>query len=148
MFLDCLGLDWQYEPEGFDLGSGIRYLPDFRVVYPDRGQPEIVWFEVKPTLSLLSAKEIEKIGLFDDRETLIVLDGPPDAKMYLRGGEIRALDADSHFRDGLALWSNKERPWWDTWRAFFGPDGDAEAAGAIQRACLYAKQARFDGRAA
>lgn len=29
MFFDTLGLDWEYEPEGFDLGAGVYYLPDF-----------------------------------------------------------------------------------------------------------------------
>jgi hypothetical protein len=28
VFFDTLGVEWQYEPEGFDLPSG-RYLPDF-----------------------------------------------------------------------------------------------------------------------
>jgi hypothetical protein len=28
VFLDALGVPWQYEPLGFDLG-GVRYLPDF-----------------------------------------------------------------------------------------------------------------------
>lgn len=28
IFFDTLGIEWQYEPEGFELPSG-RYLPDF-----------------------------------------------------------------------------------------------------------------------
>ncbi|MBK9515513.1 MAG: hypothetical protein IPO05_18320 [Flavobacteriales bacterium] len=31
VFFDALGLEWEYEPEGFDLGDGVYYLPDFRV---------------------------------------------------------------------------------------------------------------------
>lgn len=31
VFFDSLGLKWEYEPEGFELGNGIRYLPDFRI---------------------------------------------------------------------------------------------------------------------
>ena len=29
VFFDACGVDWEYEPEGYDLGDGIRYLPDF-----------------------------------------------------------------------------------------------------------------------
>ncbi|WP_369064760.1 PDDEXK family nuclease [Burkholderia gladioli] len=29
VFFDALGIRWEYEPEGFELGFGERYLPDF-----------------------------------------------------------------------------------------------------------------------
>ena len=29
VFFDACGVDWEYEPEGYDLGNGLRYLPDF-----------------------------------------------------------------------------------------------------------------------
>ena len=29
VFFDALGLRWLYEPEGYDLGGGVWYLPDF-----------------------------------------------------------------------------------------------------------------------
>ena len=45
VFFDALGLSWEYEPEGFDLGEHGWYLPDFRVWTP-QGRP--VWYEVKP----------------------------------------------------------------------------------------------------
>ena len=44
VFFTSLGLTWEYEPEGFDLG-GELYLPDFRVWTP-QGKP--IWYEVKP----------------------------------------------------------------------------------------------------
>lgn len=31
VFFDACGVKWEYEPEGFDLGDGIKYLPDFRL---------------------------------------------------------------------------------------------------------------------
>ena len=31
VFFDALGVEYEYEPEGFELPSGKRYLPDFRV---------------------------------------------------------------------------------------------------------------------
>lgn len=44
VFFETLGLEWTYEPEGFDL-DGIWYLPDFQVKTP---QGEDIWYEVKP----------------------------------------------------------------------------------------------------
>ena len=29
VFFDAFGVKWEYEPEGYDLGDGIMYLPDF-----------------------------------------------------------------------------------------------------------------------
>lgn len=29
VFFDALGISWEYEPEGFELPDGTRYLPDF-----------------------------------------------------------------------------------------------------------------------
>jgi len=41
VFMDALGIEYQYEPEGFDLGDGYYYLPDFYL-------PETkAWIEVK-----------------------------------------------------------------------------------------------------
>lgn len=31
VFFDTCGVDYEYEPEGFDLGDGIHYLPDFKL---------------------------------------------------------------------------------------------------------------------
>lgn len=45
VFFDLLGLNWQYEVEGFDLGGAGYYLPDFKVISPDG---YIFWYEVKP----------------------------------------------------------------------------------------------------
>jgi hypothetical protein len=47
---DALGLTYQYEPEGFDLGDAGWYLPDFCVSYqhPYFAQPYEWWIEIKP----------------------------------------------------------------------------------------------------
>ena len=29
VFFDACGIDFEYEPEGYDLGNGLMYLPDF-----------------------------------------------------------------------------------------------------------------------
>lgn len=43
VFFDALGLEWQYEPEGYDLGEYGWYLPDFYLPYFN------LFVEVKPT---------------------------------------------------------------------------------------------------
>jgi hypothetical protein len=41
VFFDSLGLEWQYELEGFDLGDGVYYLPDFWLSHQQ------IWLEIK-----------------------------------------------------------------------------------------------------
>ena len=53
VFLDELGLPWQYEREGYDL-DGLRYLPDFWL--PRQRQ----WMEVKPDITSVTDEEREK----------------------------------------------------------------------------------------
>src|SRR5512137_1785686 len=57
VFFDLLGLQWEYEPEGFKLPSGAAYLPDFRVYTP---QGQECWYEVKPG----KVKEYSKFSEF------------------------------------------------------------------------------------
>lgn len=45
VFFDALGVPWEYEKEGFDLGDGIWYLPDFWL------PKEQAWVEVKPRMT-------------------------------------------------------------------------------------------------
>ncbi len=45
VFFDHLQLRWEYEPEGYELPDGTRYLPDFRLTNPSGSQR---WVEVKP----------------------------------------------------------------------------------------------------
>lgn len=54
VFLDSLGVKWEYEPEGFDLESG-RYLPDFFLPFPEAvswsgwRSTQAYWLEIKPS---------------------------------------------------------------------------------------------------
>ncbi len=47
VFLDHLGLSWDYEPQGFHLPSG-SYLPDFWLPGVQAGGTVGVWLEIKP----------------------------------------------------------------------------------------------------
>lgn len=76
VFFNTLGLEWEYEPEGFNLSDGTMYLPDFRV----GGQRGQCWFEVKPS----NSSDVSKAVKFaeDGVGDIVVLDGPPTVKWY------------------------------------------------------------------
>lgn len=59
ILFDALGLNWEYEMEGFEFEDGTKYLPDFFIY-------DTNWFiEVKPDVPL-SKSEINKINKLDD----------------------------------------------------------------------------------
>ena len=48
-FLDSLEVRWEYEKEGYDLGNGVRYLPDFWLPLSEHKYPGAgYWLEIKP----------------------------------------------------------------------------------------------------
>ena len=61
VFFDACGAEWEYEPEGFDMGDGVLYLPDFRLYnVAGRGGPTL-WVEVK---GHMTDGDRKKISLF------------------------------------------------------------------------------------
>lgn len=51
VFFDALGIEWQYEKEGFDLGDAGWYLPDFWFPHPTKelaNEGWGLWCEIKP----------------------------------------------------------------------------------------------------
>lgn len=49
VFFDALGVKYEYEPEGFELPSGKRYLPDFKIkCYGTRGAFDDPGWEISP----------------------------------------------------------------------------------------------------
>lgn len=79
VYFDAIGLAWEYEPQGFDLG-GVAYLPDFYL-------PQVQAFaEVKPadigSADLDAAfDKLMKLARATGR-VCVMLVGPPDAKPY------------------------------------------------------------------
>jgi hypothetical protein len=70
-------MDYQYELEGFDLGGGIWYLPDFFL-------PQVqMWVEVKPVD--LTDEEMKKCGhlVAQSGQGCLLLVGIPEDKPYL-----------------------------------------------------------------
>lgn len=65
IFFDALGIEYEYEPEGFVLTSGKCYLPDFKVkCYGTRGEcadePFDLWIEVKGAMTQEDADKIHE----------------------------------------------------------------------------------------
>ncbi len=59
VFFDHLGIEWQYEPQGFDI-AGTRYLPDFYL--PGHG----LWVEVKGTDDGLNVPLLVRAAIPDE----------------------------------------------------------------------------------
>ena len=87
---------WEYEPEGFDLGDGVYYLPDFKLTY-ENGYA--TWIEVKgaePT-----RVDIQKLGKFVEQmgdASLYVLVGTPQLVTSSWGSkryDVRGCDISS-----------------------------------------------------
>ena len=75
VFFDACGVEWEYEPEGFELRNGLRYLPDFKLfnVRGRNGGPEFFdsfYAEVKGEANVEDVKKIE-LFVFKKTEDLI-----------------------------------------------------------------------------
>lgn len=79
VFFDALGVKWEYEPEGFDLGEMGWYLPDFWLPTFSGG----MWVEVKPTGGDFT-KAIEFCRL--KREAVWLAEGTPAVRMWSIAG--------------------------------------------------------------
>lgn len=76
VYFDVLGLKWDYELQGFSLGDGIYYLPDFWL-------PQVaMWAEVKA--DGFSEDELEKAWRLHaaTQRPVLLLSGVPDFAVY------------------------------------------------------------------
>lgn len=73
VFFDEMGIEWQYEMQGFELPSG-RYLPDFWIETLE------AWAEVKPTDRHVDERRIWEFA--DQEGPILALTGTPDEKWY------------------------------------------------------------------
>lgn len=91
VFFQTLGVKFEYEPEGFDLGDGLKYLPDFRLrdvlIHHQAEFPlKELYVEVKGNLTPDDIKKIERFtkepadseGYIRKRPIYIVGDIPLD----------------------------------------------------------------------
>ncbi|MFZ1008643.1 MAG: hypothetical protein WAN65_17515 [Candidatus Sulfotelmatobacter sp.] len=78
VFFDALPIKWRYEPEGFELPSGARYLPDFYL-------PQFnVWAEVKPFIPTEGRDhlKIQEFVLSKPDTAILILDDEPSYRLY------------------------------------------------------------------
>lgn len=89
VFFDALGIKYEYEPEGFDLGNGLYYLPDFLLhdIVPRYAQGDAfrdVYVEVK---GKPNAKDAEKISAFSESFPIWVVGELPNPTDYINSCE-------------------------------------------------------------
>jgi hypothetical protein len=60
VFFDACGIDYEYEPEGYDLGNGLMYLPDFLLHGVDGRVDGNLFVEVKGQMTDLDAVKINR----------------------------------------------------------------------------------------
>ena len=75
VFFDAAGIKYEYEPEGFDLGDGCLYLPDFYLSNVKcRDGKSGLWVEVK---GVMSDVDWDKIERFSVGNKILVVSGIP-----------------------------------------------------------------------
>ena len=143
VFFDAMGIEWEYEPEGFELDDGTMYLPDFYLHINRRmvGEPQErkgCWVEVKGDMT---DEDMHKIVMFASQYPIIVLGNiPSDIWDYTgQSGYLysyRWIDGD----DYTALFSKVDGvPW------IAGMDHDEWDGGDLMNKALQkARQARFE----
>lgn len=92
IFFDHLGMTWEYEPEGFELSDGRRYLPDFRITNINKN---VLWYEIKPANDKGDGK-IEQLEADYEKEQSAKnypISEPAQAFMLLSGDPSTVLDA-------------------------------------------------------
>ena len=62
VFFDACGVDWEYEPEGFDLGGGLMYLPDFLLHGVQGRDGGDLYVEVKGNMTDEDARKIRRFS--------------------------------------------------------------------------------------
>lgn len=79
VFFDALGIQWEYEPEGFELPDGTRYLPDFWL-------PRLqTYIEIKGQTP--SGDEYKKAQFLSEKASVWIVAGAPlDAFMWMFEG--------------------------------------------------------------
>jgi hypothetical protein len=70
VFMDAMGVPYEYEPEGFQLGE-LRYLPDFYLPLQD------AFLEVKnPTADAIDYEKIDRLVMATQKNVFVFSSGP------------------------------------------------------------------------
>lgn len=113
VFFDTMGIRFHYEPEGFLLPDGTKYLPDFYL-------PEIKWLaEVKPLFGQ-SSKAFELVR--HSGYSALILDGEPAFRSYT--GFIPGPAGPENVEFSLDVWTFRKH-FEDEQRLYSMPDYEA-----------------------
>lgn len=126
VFLDVLGVKYQYEPEGYDL-DGVYYLPDFYL--PDLD----CWIEIKGQKPTKEECEKAKRLAWHTRKMVYIFFGDVWCpwESLMEADDLKKYAKVSHSAYGFGyyhVWKEDERepffrfPYWE------GPDGDTDKA--------------------
>ena len=85
---DAMGLEWEYEPEGFVLSDGTYYLPDFRIKLVGY---EPIWFEVKG--EMFTFDEWKKCVMLGEslKQRVLLASGQPNISTFSRARNTEKL---------------------------------------------------------
>lgn len=91
VFLDGLGIDFEYEPEGYEMKVGhrtIRYLPDF-FIQKQAVFDKDLYLEIKPSSNdiIISKYDLSKIDAFSKHKTITILGSLKDYRDDLCSGD-------------------------------------------------------------
>ena len=149
VFFDALGIQYEYEPEGFKLSDGTMYLPDFRIRVRWRGEycncsgietDECVYVEIK---GKMTKSDMHKIEMFP--YPIIILGNIPlDDKEWSRYFDESKCKYYSYYYMDFDVYPAffsiyKDEPW------ITGADHEEWDLGkSMNKALLKARQARFE----
>jgi hypothetical protein len=158
MFWDQLGIDWDWEPQGFTTADGRPYLPDF-VVFPALGR---LWVEVKGSwesdpdgIAKFRTFAAERPQPSGSRAALLVGNPTLDGKFLVVGGDDDQDDpAKGGWEDDTQQWRpcgsgyHFDLTYPGLFRAKFAEDGCADDFGGpgeerLRKAVEAALSARF-----
>ncbi len=158
IFFDACGVDWEYEPEGYDLGDGLYYLPDFLLHGVDGRDGGDLYVEVKGQMTDLDALKINRFA--EQGGKVLVVGKIPEGDDARDISEDISRRAYSNGKEGWPYEFNFETIDGDHFAAHPGinKDGRFELFGddssylcdqddaATERTYRLARQARFEHR--
>jgi hypothetical protein len=141
IFFDQLDIKARYEPQGFDLGDGIPYLPDF-VIFSALGT---IWAEVKPEWDA-DPEGVEKWRRFatvrPQPSRAVLLIGPPHVEPSTEpisgwGGHVVIGGLDPADTDDplKGPWEDDQRIWKPCWGGYHFDLGYAGTSKLIDDGC-------------
>ena len=96
VFLDCLGIDFEYEPQGYEMTDGgkkIKYLPDFFIQKQTVFDKDL-YLEIKPSSDdiIISEYDSSKVHAFSKHKAITIL------------GSLKSYKDDLCSGDGSIAW--------------------------------------------